>query len=217
MTSMAFMVDRVHKPSWPRKPFSCLVVDHSRGPYRDGLTSSVPSIRNRQTRGADSCPRYSEDYNEAAVSAQRAQAGKEAWFPFAYEHPWRTRRPSLSSPQGPRPLVGVIDRLADRADFARLRAEGVRHGRGPIRLVSRLDPTATNARFAFAVPRSVGNAVVRNRSRRRIRAVLQDLHREDPAFPTRGDHLIRVTTPIDDWSHTTLRHTMSTLLSPESS
>ena len=109
----------------------------------------------------------------------------------------------------------MIGRLSGRADFARVRAEGVRHGRGPIRLVSRFDPTTKNARIAFAIPRSVGNAVVRNRIRRRIRAVLQDLHREEPAFPARGDHLIRVMAPIDDWSHATLRHTMSTLLTAE--
>ncbi|RZV40788.1 MAG: hypothetical protein EX269_17195 [Acidimicrobiales bacterium] len=114
----------------------------------------------------------------------------------------------------------MIERLTGRADFARLRAEGVRHGRGPIRLVSRFDTTTvpdhtgTNARFAFAIPRSVGNAVVRNRIRRRIRAVLEDLHRVDPTFPAPGDHLIRVTAPIDDWSHATLRHTMNALLTP---
>jgi hypothetical protein len=48
-----------------------------------------------------------------------------------------------------------------------------------------------------------------------VRAVLQDLHREDATFPARGDHLIRVTAPIDDWSHATLRHTMITLLTPD--
>lgn len=107
----------------------------------------------------------------------------------------------------------MIDRLAGRADFARLRAEGVRHGRGPIRLVSRYSET-DSTRIAFAIPRKVGNAVMRNRSRRRIRAVLQELHQEDPSFPARGDHLIRVTAPIDDWSHATLRLTMSELLRP---
>lgn len=215
MTSMAFTCDR---PIGGVDPVGCLcwlVVAVPLGPYRDGLTSSVPVFRSCHSRGADSCPRYSEDHNEAAISAQRAQAGQEAWIPFADEYSWRTRRPSLPSPEGSRPTVGVIDRLSGRADFARLRAEGVRRGRGPVRLVSRPDPSE-NARIAFAIPRSVGNAVVRNRIRRRIRAVLQDLHREDAAFPARGDHLIRVTAPLDDWSHTTLRLTMTTLMKPES-
>jgi ribonuclease P protein component len=222
MTRLLFRAYGPERPSWPTKPLPRLVVDVTRGPYRDGLTSSVPTTRSHHSRGADSCTRYSEDHNEAAVSAQRAQAGKEAWFPFAYEHPWRTRRPSHSSRKGPRPPVGVIDRLTGRVDFARLRVEGVRHGHGPIRLVSRFEPAADDevapqapiARFAFAIPRSVGNAVVRNRIRRRIRAVLHDLHHEDDVFPARGDHLIRVTVPIDDWSHTRLCNTMTTLLKP---
>jgi len=45
--------------------------------------------------------------------------------------------------------------------------------------------------------------------------VLQDLHREDPVFPARGDHLIRVTASIDDWSHPRLCHTMTTLFTPD--
>ena len=137
-----------------------VVVAVPRGPYRDGLTSSVLAPRGRHSRGADSCPRYSEDHHEAALSAQRAQAGEEARFPFSHEHPWGTSRAPLPSPEGPRPPVGMIDRLAGRAAFAQLRAEGVRHGRGPIRLVSRFEPSASDTRIAFAIPRTVGNAVV---------------------------------------------------------
>ena len=59
----------------------------------------------------------------------------------------------------------------DDTDFSTV-STGVRHGRGPIRLVSRFDPTTENARIAFAIPRSVGNAVVRNRVRRRVRGLL---------------------------------------------
>lgn len=212
MTRMSFRADANRTAFGAPMSLPQLVVAVPREPYRDGLTSSVPTYRNRHLRGANSCPRCSEDHNEAAVPAQRAQAGEEAWIPLAHEHSWRTRRPSLPSPEGPRPPVGMIDRLAGRADFARLRADGVRHGRGPIRLVSRYD--TTSPRIAFAIPRSVGNAVVRNRTRRRIRAVVQELHRVDSTFPARGDHLIRVTAPIDDWSHATLRHTMASLLTP---
>lgn len=202
----------------PRRPCgsACrwpgVVVDVGRPPYRDGLTSSVPLCRSRHPRGADLRPRYPEDHHEAAVSAQRAQAGEEARVPCPYEHPWRTRRVAFPSSEGSRPPVGMIGRLSGREAFARLRAEGVRHGRGPIRLVSRFDPDAANARIAFAIPRSVGNAVVRNRIRRRVRGVLHELHRADAACPPPGDHLIRVTAPIDGWPSATLRHTMHTLL-----
>jgi ribonuclease P protein component len=180
-------------------------------PYRDGLTSSVSTFGAVLSRGADPRPRCSEDHNEAAVSAQRAQTGKEARISFAHEHPWRTRRSPVSPPEGARSAVGVIDRLSGPAAFARLRAEGRRSGKGPIRLVSRLDPTQP-PRIAFAIPRKVGNAVRRNRVRRRIRAVLCELARETPGLLPPGDHLIRVTAPIDDWSHATLRTTMYSLL-----
>lgn len=107
----------------------------------------------------------------------------------------------------------MIGRLSGRRAFDRLRAEGERRGRGPIRLVVRPDDEL-EARFAFAIPRSVGSAVVRNRTKRRLRAILVDLDRHSPGLPG-GDHLVRITAPIDDWSHATLRTTMATLLRPD--
>ena len=107
----------------------------------------------------------------------------------------------------------MIERLSGRHAFRRLQAEGQRRGRGPIRLVIRPD-TTQSARFAFAIPRSVGNAVVRNRIRRRLRGVLHELDTSSPGVAG-GDHLIRVTSPIDHWPHATLRTTMAELLTPE--
>jgi ribonuclease P protein component len=105
----------------------------------------------------------------------------------------------------------MIERLSGRRGFDRLRAEGQRRGRGPIRLLIRPD-TTQSARFAFAIPRSVGNAVVRNRIKRRLRAVLSELDASAPGLAG-GDHLLRVTAPIEHWSHATLRSTMAELLS----
>ena len=105
----------------------------------------------------------------------------------------------------------MIERLSGRRAFDQLRADGERRGRGPLRLVTRPDPTQS-ARFAYAIPRSVGNAVVRNRIKRRIRAVLHELDDHDAGLPG-GDHLLRVTGSIDHWSHATLRTTMAELFS----
>ena len=107
----------------------------------------------------------------------------------------------------------MIERLSGRPAFTRLHAEGRRRGRGPLRLVIRPD-TTQSARFAFAIPRSVGNAVVRNRIKRRLRAILHELDGTGAGLAG-GDHLIRVTAPIDHWSHVTLRTTMADLLSGE--
>ncbi|MEL0000643.1 MAG: ribonuclease P protein component [Acidimicrobiaceae bacterium] len=109
----------------------------------------------------------------------------------------------------------MIGRLTGQRAFSRLRDEGSRRGRGPIRLVVRSD-TSQEPRFAFAIPRSVGTAVARNRTKRRLRAVLVDLDRTSSGF-LGGDHLIRVTAPINDWSYATLRTTMATLLLPDTS
>lgn len=107
----------------------------------------------------------------------------------------------------------MIERLSGRRAFDQLRADGQRRGRGPIRLVVRPDATQS-ARFAVAIPRTVGNAVARNRIKRRLRAVLRDLDQTHPGVPG-GDHLIRVTGPIDHWSHATLHSTMAELLTTE--
>jgi|DEB0MinimDraft_10_1074344.scaffolds.fasta_scaffold00090_4 ribonuclease P protein component len=103
----------------------------------------------------------------------------------------------------------MIGRLSGRQSFLRLQAEGRKDGRGPIRLVSRTDNT-TIPRVAFAVPRSVGNAVVRNRTKRRIRAVIHEL--DTRSGVPGGDYLVRVTGPIEHWSHHQLQSTMAHLL-----
>jgi ribonuclease P protein component len=68
----------------------------------------------------------------------------------------------------------VIGRVRDRATFEALRREGRRARRGPVTVVY-LPAGTPPPRAAFAVGRNVGNAVVRNRVRRRLRAVLRDI------------------------------------------
>jgi ribonuclease P protein component len=63
-----------------------------------------------------------------------------------------------------------IGRVHDRRSFLRLRAEGRRGRSGPVSVTAVLDPAVDPPRLAFAVGRRTGNAVVRNRVRRRLRA-----------------------------------------------
>ena len=182
----------------------------------DGLTPQVCHQEQATPVGPHLDRQHTKDSaDEASLSAQCSQTCQEARVPVPDEHSRRPCRSSFSSPEGPRPPVGVIGRLTGQRAFSRLRDEGSRRGRGPIRLIVRSDATQ-EPRFAFAIPRSVGTAVARNRTKRRLRAVLVDLDRTSPGFPG-GDHLIRVTAPIDDWSYATLRTTMATLLLPDSS
>lgn len=66
----------------------------------------------------------------------------------------------------------------------------MRHGVLEFRYL--LDGGCGPPRVAFAVSRRVGSAVVRNRLRRRLRAVMRELSdpARPPAFPS-GDYLIR--------------------------
>jgi ribonuclease P protein component len=65
----------------------------------------------------------------------------------------------------------VIWRIRDRAVFARFRRDGRRVRVGSLWMSLLADPTALPPRVAFAVGRSVGTAPVRNRVRRRLRAL----------------------------------------------
>ena len=53
---------------------------------------------------------------------------------------------------------------------------------------------------------------MRNRIRRRIRAVLTEIDRSHDDLLPGGDYLVRVTAPIDHWSHAELHRTMTELL-----
>jgi len=85
----------------------------------------------------------------------------------------------------------LISRISRRKDFDALRLEGRAVRRGPLRIRFRL---ATNSetfgcvRVAYGINRTVGNAVARNRLRRRIRAVIHDMDSREE-LPS-GDYLI---------------------------
>jgi ribonuclease P protein component len=67
----------------------------------------------------------------------------------------------------------VIDRIRDRQAFARLRREGTHVRSGALWCSVLPDPALPAPAVAWALGRSVGNAVARNRLRRRLREVLR--------------------------------------------
>lgn len=76
-----------------------------------------------------------------------------------------------------RPVVSLIERVSDRGSFVALRSPSLRVRRGAIRLAWIPDPRGRR-RVAYALPRRIGSAVVRNRIRRRLRAVFRTLDDE---------------------------------------
>ena len=92
-----------------------------------------------------------------------------------------------------------IGRVRSRAGFAALAATGRRARRGTVRLTAVLDPGTDRPQVAYAIGRPVGTAVVRNRTRRRLRAAVAEL------APSPGTYLIGATPAAASASYAELR------------
>jgi ribonuclease P protein component len=111
---------------------------------------------------------------EAHISTEHTQAGQEARLPAPHVRPRRPGDHQVASPQGTQAAVGLIWRVRHRRSFQAFR--GARRGRsGPLSITWVPDDLDVPPRVAFAIGRQVGPAVVRNRLRRRLRAILRDV------------------------------------------
>ena len=108
---------------------------------------------------------------EAHVPAEQSKAGQEPRVQAPDVHPGGPGDPGGSPPQGSRSAVGLIWRIRDRDTFLALRRSRYRARRGPVTVTWVAAPPPP--RVAYAVSRGSGSAVVRNRIRRRLRAVVQ--------------------------------------------
>jgi ribonuclease P protein component len=76
-------------------------------------------------------------------------------------------------------MAGALARLKRRADFLRVAAKGRRAVRPGFILQAaprpREDDAGDTVRIGFTASRKVGNAVVRNRAKRRLRAVVAEV------------------------------------------
>lgn len=128
-----------------------------------GRPSAIARTSGR-TRGA---------FREAYVPTKQEAPVDETRLSRSYVHPRRPGRAEVTSPQGPPPPVGLIDRLRLGHDFRRLRQEGTRVRRGVIWCSMLPDSSFPAPRIAFAIGRSAGSAVMRNRIRRRLREAIR--------------------------------------------
>ena len=119
--------------------------------------------------------------SEAYVPAQHPETGQEARVPPSDVDSSGAGRDQGPSPEGPRPPVGVIWRIDRRDTFLALRsARRVRSG--PLAASWVPGDPAEPPRVALAVGRRIGNAVVRNRVRRQLRAIARGRDLEPGAW-----------------------------------
>jgi ribonuclease P protein component len=77
----------------------------------------------------------------------------------------------------------LIDRIRERAVFRGFGRTAARSKAGPITLVRNQVVRVDQAAVAYAIPRTVGSAVVRNRLRRQLRVAMSDLEQVGELAP----------------------------------
>jgi ribonuclease P protein component len=130
--------------------------------------------------------------SETSFPTPQPPTSKAAWVPSPDGDQSRKSRPQITPPEGPAPPGSLKWKSPGRSAFQKLRRASTARS-GPI-IVSWVPPEAPGCRLrpvlAFAIGKRVGNAVVRNRLRRRLRQAAL-CHLQLPA----GTYLIR-TTPM---------------------
>jgi ribonuclease P protein component len=144
---------------------------------------------------------------EAHLPTEQPQAEEEARLPVAVTHARRTRGAQEPPPARPQAPQRLIARIRDRATFEAL-AERPRRRRGTLSV--RHLPDGDDARVAYAIGRTAGGAVARNRIRRRIRAALAELDRTGRLAP--GAYLVGAGAPAMTMPYAELLATLDTLL-----
>ena len=118
--------------------------------------------------------------DETDLSAERAQAEAEAWLPCPHVDARRSPDPQAAPLQGPQAPVGVVPPVQRRNRLSRSRDFDAVYRQG--RSVStrfltlywfQRDESIGEPRLGFAVPKAVGNAVIRNRIKRQLREIVR--------------------------------------------
>ena len=105
-------------------------------------------------------------------------------------------------------MANAVWRVRRSASFAELRRDGRKVRSGPLTVTWVPGPAEEPPKLAFAIGRQVGNAVVRNRLRRRLRSLFAELAPELPP----GTFLVGTAPAAANLDHGELRRLLSTAL-----
>jgi ribonuclease P protein component len=140
---------------------------------------------------------WSYHYEQENLSAEQPASCEGPRIPAPHAHSRRPCHPRCASPQGPhrafrlvipRLLLAKANRVTRPEDFRRVVRRGHRAAATSTVLYSLRSDESTAVRFGFIVSKSVGGAVVRNRIRRRLRAISSELL---PTVPGGTDVVVR--------------------------
>ena len=137
---------------------------------------------------------------EADLPAEQSEAQEEARIPDPDAYARRAVRVEGAAHPRARAPLGLISRIRHRATFALLARARV--ARRELVWVRRVPVPGPGPQVGFAVSRHVGNAVTRNRVRRRLRAALQA---EGAVVRVDSAYLVGATPAAADASYAELR------------
>jgi ribonuclease P protein component len=147
---------------------------------------------------------------ETDIPAEQPQAEEEARLPSPDAQSSGTRGDSSPAQQGPLQPFRLIWRVRGQAAFQAL-ARGKRRRAGNLEVrTAVLGTSAEPPRAAFAVGRSVGNAVTRNRVRRQLRSALRE---HAGSLQPGAGYLVRATPGAATTSYADLSDALRAILS----
>jgi len=122
--------------------------------------------------------------NETHLSTEQEEARQDPWLPRTHGYQGWSQGPEGSPREGSQaphrvanPWVHVLEIIKSSADITRVFNQGKRFGRGSSMLLVLEDEEQHGrpGRVAFVAGKKLGNAVWRNRAKRRMRAASQQL------------------------------------------
>jgi ribonuclease P protein component len=115
--------------------------------------------------------------NETYVPTERAQTGQDPRLPQADVDQGWTGGDPVAPGEGTKSTVGVsagVGSIRSRRTFEALKRSTCRGRSGPLAVSFVEQPAWSRPEVAYAINRQIGSAVVRNRLRRRLRAIVSE-------------------------------------------